>query len=215
MKNDQDLKRDVELELLWEPSVNADRIGVTAKAGVIELDGHVRSYSEKWAAEKAALRVDEVRSIASEIKVELDAAGSRSDADIADAALSGIKWNTFIPNTVKVTVTNGWVSLSGVAEWQYQKNEAERSVGFLTGVKGVSNNITLKSAATPNEIKTKILEALKRSAAVDASHIKVEADEGSVTLTGKVGSWAERDEAVRATWAAPGVNTVEDLITVS
>jgi osmotically-inducible protein OsmY len=215
MKNDKDLKRDVELELLWEPSVNAERIGVTAKGGVIELDGHVGSFSEKWAAEKAALRVEDVRSIASEIKVELVPSGSRADAEIADAALSGLTWNSSVPNTVKAKVTDGWVTLQGTVEWQYQKTEAERAVGFLIGVKGVSNEISLRSTVSASGIKAKIEEALKRSAVIDSSHIKVETIGGMVTLSGKVGSWAERDEAERATWGAPGVNMVEDLITIS
>lgn len=214
MKNDKKLKFDVEQELLWEPSVQSDRIGVTAKGGVVELHGHVTSFYEKWAAEKAALRVTDVRAVASEIMVELIPNGSRSDEDIAGAALNSMQWSTLIPDTVKVQVTDGWVTLEGVAEWQFQKSEAERTVSSLMGVKGLSNNIALKPLVNPISVQARIQEALERSAAIDASQIKVDAFGGHVTLSGNVRSWAERDEAERATWSAPGVNVVEDFITV-
>ncbi len=214
MKNDAQLKSDVEAELRWDPSVHAEQIGVSAKNGVVELDGHVGSYTEKWAAERAALRVSNVKAIASEIKVELSSSATRTDEDIARAAKNHLEWNYWVPDTVKVQVANGWVTLTGTAEWQYEKEEADRVVRPLMGVKGVSNEITVTPRASAIDVKAKIEDALKRSAETDAEQIKVEALAGIVTLRGTVSSWAERAAAESAAWAAPGVTKVEDLITV-
>jgi len=214
MKNDTQLKSDVEAELNWEPSVHAEQIGVSAKDGVVELDGQVGSYSEKWAAERAALRVSSVKAIASEIKVELPSSATRTDEDIARAAKNHLEWNYWVPDTVKVQVANGWVTLTGTADWQYEKEEADRVVRPLMGVKGVSNQITLTPRASATDVKVKIEDALKRSAETDAARIKVEVSAGKVTLRGTVSSWAERADAARAAWAAPGVTGVDDLITV-
>jgi osmotically-inducible protein OsmY len=214
MKTDKELKRDVEDELTWEPSVAQEQIGVSAKDGVVQLDGEVKSYAEKWAAEKAAMRVADVKAVASEIKVVWDPADSRTDEDIARAALHSVQWNYLVPTGIKVQVSNGWVTLQGTVEWQFQREEAERTVRSLSGVTGVINDIVLKPRVTASDVKNKIEKSFKRSAALDAAGIRVDTVNGSVTLHGKVKSWAERDEAERAAWSAPGVVRVEDLITI-
>jgi len=215
MKSDAQLKSDVQAELRWDPAVAHDeQIGVSVKSGVVELDGHVGSYFEKWAAERAALRVSSVKAIASEIKVELPSSATRTDEDIARVAKNHLAWDYSVPDTVKVKVTDGFVTLEGTAEWQYQREEAERVVRPLMGVKGVFNAIDVTPRASAIDVKVKIEDALKRSAETDAKHIKVETTNGKVTLRGTVSSWAEREAAEHAAWAAPGVTRVEDLITV-
>ena len=131
MKTDKELQQAVEQELLWEPSVDAEHIGVSVKNGVVQLDGHVNGYAEKWGAERATMRVTNVKAVASELKVELSSSDTRTDADIARAALNLLEWNLMVPNTVKVQVTDGWLTLKGVVEWQYQKEEAQRAVRSL------------------------------------------------------------------------------------
>jgi osmotically-inducible protein OsmY len=214
MKADYELQRDVEEELSWDPSVHAEHIGVSAKDGIVELGGHVESYYEKWAAERTALRVEGVAGIASEIKVELPSSATQTDDVIARTALDHLMWNSSVPNTVKVQVADGWVTLHGTAEWQYQKVEAEETVRPLLGVKGVTNEIELKPRVYASDVKAKIEEALKRNAQVDAGHITVITSDGTVTLRGTVRSWAERQQAEDAAFAAPGVAKVENYINI-
>ena len=216
MKSDAELQRDVLNELEWEPSVNAAHIGVSVKDGVVTLSGHVPSYAERYGAELAARRVYGVRAVANELEVKLPGDSKRTDEDIAMDAVRALQSNLHVPrDAVKVTVRDGWVTLEGEVEWQYQRDAAENAVRYLPGVVGISNLIAVKPRVTPAEIKAKIEEALKRSAEMDARRVAVDVRDGAVVLEGSVRSWAERAEAERAAWAAPGVRRVEDHIVVA
>ena len=213
--NDLELKKAVEGELMWEPSVNAAEIGVAAKDGIVTLTGRVSSYWQKVSAERAASRVLGVKAIVNELEVKLPISSERTDEDIARAALSALSWNVSVPSDrIKVKVSKGWVTLEGTVEWQYQRVEAERSVHNLQGVRGVSNLIEVKPHVSKAEVKASIEAALKRSAEIDASRITVETEGDKVILRGTVRAWAERQEAERAAWAAPGVRMVENHIIV-
>jgi osmotically-inducible protein OsmY len=215
MKNDLQLKSEVEQELRWDPSLHAEQIGVSVRDGVVELTGHVFSFLEKWAAERAAMRVSAVKALASEIQVDMPESAARTDADIARAALHQIEWNLLIPNTVKVQVSNGSVKLTGSAEWQYQKEEAEHAIRLLRGVKWVDNEIQVTPRVDALAVRADIENALRRQAAGDApSQILVETDGKKVTLRGYVCSWSDRDRARIAAWSTPGVLVVEDLIAI-
>jgi osmotically-inducible protein OsmY len=219
MKTDSQLQQDVMAELKWEPSVHAAQIGVEVKDGVVSLSGEVSSYVEKWNVESAAQRVSGVDALAVEITVKLSEFGKRTDTDIARSAESILSWSSTIPaGAVKVLVEGGWLTLSGEVEWQYQRQDAAKSVRYLSGVIGVSNQIAIKTTVSPTPsasvVKSEIEAALKRRAVADANSITVGVTAGDVTLTGTVHSWAERELARRSAWASPGVNKVVDKMAI-
>ena len=216
MKSDHEIELDVKDELQWDPNLDATDIAVSVKKGVVTLAGFVKNYADKYEAESAAKRVAGVLGVANDIEVRMPSVDERPDPEIARDAVAAIKSQLPISSeNIKVIVKDGWVTLEGPVEWQYQRNTAETAVRRIKGVRGVSNLIQLKPRVQPSEIKRKIQDAFKRSAEIDANHITVEANGGEVVLKGTVRSWIEREEAERAAWAAPGVTKVEDRIVVS
>ncbi len=213
--SDKTLKQAVEDELEWEPSINAEHIGVTAENGVVTLTGHVGSYAEKFTAEKAVRRVKGVRGIAQEIEIRFPSDKKTSDDQIAKRALDIIAWDSTIPkDKVQVKVQGGFVTLSGQVDWQYQRADAEYAVRKLAGIKGLANEILVKPRVQASDVKQRIESALKRNADLEADSIKVSVLNGRVTLDGKVKALYERDLAERTAWSAPGVISVEDHISI-
>jgi osmotically-inducible protein OsmY len=214
-KTDSGIKNDVLCELKYEPSVKGTDIGVSVKDGAVTLNGFVTTYGEKWHAVRATKRVSGVRAVADDIKVKLIGSHDRTDGEIAASAADHLGWSMSVPaGKVDITVRDGWITLNGQLEWWYQKNAAENAVHFLAGVKGVSNLITIKSKAVASEIEASIDKAFERNALLDSNKIEVKTSGNYVTLSGKVRTYAEKEEAERVAWAAPGVFSVEDNIKV-
>ena len=215
MKTNNELQTDVMEELHWEPSVNSAEIGVSAEDGVITLTGYVDSYSEKLASRNAASRVYGVTGVADELKVRLPDYNKRTDEDIVRSAANAIAWNAKVPtDCVKVIVANGWVTLEGEVNWQFERDAAEEAVHHLRGVLGISNEILVKPVVEKLEVAGRIEGALQRNARLDAEKIKVDASGNKITLRGTVHSFAEREEAERAVWSTPGVSEVENRLKV-
>lgn len=216
MRLDSDIRRDVEDELRWDPDIDATDIGVAVHNGVVALTGFVRSYGQRTQAERDAKRVAGVVGVANDIEVRLPVLDQRPDPDIARDAVAALKAELpYSSETIKVVVKDGRITLEGSVEWQYARERAENAVKRIRGVKAVTNTIELKPKVAPYEIRRKIEDAFRRSAEIDASRISVEANGSEVILRGTVKSWAERQEAERAAWAAPGVTRVDNRVTIS
>jgi osmotically-inducible protein OsmY len=214
-KTDMQLKKDVEAELEWDATVTASTIGVAVKDGVVTLSGHLTSFAQKHAVERAVLRVQGVKGVAVELDVRLGANAKRTDAEIASAAESALRWNALVPDDrIKVMVEKGWVTLSGEVDWDYQRNQALKVVRPLTGVLAVSNNLTVKPTTTPANVKSRIQGALERQADREAKNIEVIVSGHTATLKGQVHSWAERIAAQGAAWSAPGITSVVNELRV-
>jgi len=215
MKLDRELQKQVLAALEWEPSVDAAQIGVTANSGVVTLQGDVTTYFQKTVAERTARHVQGVKAVANELTVKPTATTGRTDAEIATAIVNALKWDAAVPkDAVQATVEHGHVTLTGSMTWHFQRQAAEAALRHLYGIKSVVNSIFVKPPISAVDVKAKIEAAFKRNAEVDARHVKVEAREGAVILTGTVHSLFERDEAERAAWSAPGVIEVEDHLQV-
>ncbi|MDY7537844.1 BON domain-containing protein [Undibacterium sp. 5I1] len=215
MKTDKQIQQDVIAELDWQPSVNSAQIGVEVKDGIVTLAGHVSSYGEKWDAERAVQRVTGVKALVVEMDVKLPGTSKRNDADIARIIENLLEWAIYLlANSVKAMVEDGWVILTGEVEWDYQRDSAAASVRYLMGVTGVSDDITVKPLVSLADVKSQIEAALKRGSKADADNISIAIQGTTVTLSGKVNSWAERELARNSAWAAPGVKNVIDNLEV-
>ncbi|MBX5013081.1 BON domain-containing protein [Rhizobium lentis] len=213
--DDITLRQNIIDELDFEPSIDAANIGISVEDGIVTVTGHVSSYSEKETAERVVKRIKGVRGIAQEIEVRIFGNHETSDDDIARRAVNMLDWNVSVPKgAIQVKVQKGWVTLTGKAEWQYQKNAAADAVRNLAGVVGLSNLIEISPSVSAADVKKRIEDAFKRDAELESQGIRVEVSGGSVTLKGKVHTWSERRAAERAAWSAPGIKTLSDQIAI-
>lgn len=215
MRTDSEIQRDVENELEWDPDIDAKNIAVKVTDGVVALTGFVSRYTDKYSAERIAKRILGVKAVANDLEVKLPSGSERPDPDIARDAVERLQRELpYSSKSIKVTVRNSWITLDGDVDWDFQRREAEAAVRNVQGAKGVINLIHVKPTVNATDVKTKIEQALKRSAEVDASHITVAVDGGKVVLHGRVRSWAEKEEAEKAAWRSPGVSEVVNEIRV-
>ena len=215
MKTDAEIKKDVVSELEWDPAIDATQVGVTVKDQVVTLSGHLDTYAQKYAIERAVQRVAGVRAVAVELDVKLDPRHVRSDAEIALAAEQSLTWHALVPHErIRVQVEKVWITLSGEVDWHYQRENASKAVRELTGVTGVTNGLTLRPQATPSHISDRIRAALTRQVEREARRIEVSVEGSTATLRGDVHSWAERTAAEGATWSAPGIRRVVNELQV-
>ncbi len=209
MKTDTELKKDVIDELDWDPAIKANAVGIAVKGGVVTVTGHLDTFAEKFAIERALQRVDGVQAVAIELDVKLSPDHKRSDTEIAAAAELALKWQTTgLVDKVRVQVEHGRVRLTGEVEWQFQRSAAEQAIRPLAGVVGISNEITLKAKPVPSDLGDRIEAALNRQALREAKRVQVSVEGSTVKLRGNVHSWQERDAIQGAVWSAPGVRTV-------
>jgi osmotically-inducible protein OsmY len=216
MKTDGEIREDVIDELRWDPQVtDPEAIGVAVRDGAVTLTGHVPTYVEKLAAARAAERVYGVKAVANELEVKL-AGAPRDDSDIATAIAHVLDNNVQVPpGRVHARVQNGWVTLDGEVDYDYQRREVERMVRQVRGVTGVSDLITVKPPASPQAVKAKIEEAFKREAEIDARHVSIEVSDHTAKLYGHVHSLNEASAAKAAAAAAPGIAAVESHLLIS
>lgn len=215
--SDMMLRENVLDELNYEPSLDATNIAVMARDGVVTLTGHVASFAEKLAAERATWRVHGVKAIAQKLEVELPGSKKLSDDDIARRAINILAWDVLAPaEGIHVKVSNGWVTLSGAVPWNYQREAAEADIRKLSGVTGVSNDIQVEPRVQAGDVRKNIVDALKRHAEVEAERIKVDVRaDGTVAIEGHVDDWEERKAVERAAWSAPGVRSVENRVRIA
>lgn len=215
MNIDRTIQRDVLDELEWEPELEASSIGVIVEEGVVRLTGEVPTFADRLTAEKAARRVGGVRAVADDLEVRLREAHLRSDPAIVKAAVQALRWNTPVPDDrITLLVDDGWITLDGTVDWQYQRLAAQNAVSRLVGVTGVSNRMQLEERPPSEDIREQIEAAIARTADLDASDLELRVYGGSAFLSGHVASWAQREAAERAVWSAPGVTSVENALVV-
>jgi osmotically-inducible protein OsmY len=214
MRSDTEVRLDILDELLWEPTVDANGIGVTVHNGIVTLTGYVSTYSEKRASEQAAARINGVKAIAEEIEVKLPASHQHGDTDIAQAVVNALKWNSRIKDEIGVKVEDGVVTLTSDVHWKYERDFAKRAVENLAGVRGIVNLISVQAKPSVRNVKKQIKKAFERAAILDAAELQVEAHNGEVTLKGNVHSITELREAEYAAWAGPGVTKVTNQLKV-